>query len=117
MVADIPDKLFFKIGEVAKIVSLRPSVLRFWETEFEALKPGKSRTGQRLYTKRELELLFEIKKLLYSEKLTIEGARKRIRGWGKKSMAAPTEVESVPLKLRDVIDEIKRDLLEIRNSL
>ncbi len=117
MVAGIPDKLFFKIGEVAEIISLRPSVLRFWETEFDALKPGKSRTGQRLYTKKDLELLFEIKRLLYSEKLTIEGARIKLHNTRKKSRTAVPETESHANKLREAIEEIKRDLLELRNCL
>ena len=64
MSAAIPDKLYYKIGEVAAIVSLRPSVLRYWETEFAVLRPIKSRAGQRLYTKQDLETVFEIKKLL-----------------------------------------------------
>jgi DNA-binding transcriptional MerR regulator len=117
MVAGIPDKLFFKIGEVAEIVSLRPSVLRYWETEFDVLKPGKSRTGQRLYTKKELEVIFEIKKLLYAEKLTIKGARKKIGNKMKLSTRLSTEVDLVQDKLRKVIDEVREDLIEIRNLL
>ena len=78
MEAAVPDKVFLKIGEVAKVVSLRPSVLRYWETEFQLLKPAKSRTGQRLYTKKDVTLIFEIKKLLYAEKHTIDGARNKI---------------------------------------
>ncbi len=114
MIAGIPDKLFFKIGEVAKIVSLRPSVLRYWETEFAVLKPGKSRAGQRLYTKKELELILEIKKLLYTEKLTIEGARKKIAGKGKKGTQELSEAQD---SIRNVIDEVKEDLIMLRNSL
>ncbi|HEY6873460.1 MAG TPA: MerR family transcriptional regulator [Geobacteraceae bacterium] len=118
MTADIPDKLFFKIGEVAKIVSLRPSVLRFWEAEFEALKPGKSRAGQRLYTKKELALIFEIKNLLYAEKLTIEGARKKIGKRRKRSEAIAPEVEPAPdEELRRIIYEVRKGLVAIRNSL
>jgi len=112
MEAGIPDKLFFKIGEVAKIVSLRPSVLRYWETEFQDLKPVKSRTGQRLYSKKELTLIFEIKKLLYAEKHTIDGARKKLN-----SKRKSVEIELSPEKIRTVINEVRDDLLKIRNSL
>lgn len=117
MLAEIPDKHFFKIGEVAEFLSLRPSVLRYWETEFVQLKPGKSRTGQRLYTRKELELIFEIKKLLYSEKLTIEGARKKINGKGKRGEPLQVEVEPMFGNLRKLIDEVREDLIDIRNSL
>lgn len=117
MIAGIPDKLYFKIGEVAKIVSLRPSVLRYWETEFDVLKPGKSRTGQRLYTKKELELIFEIKKLLYSDKLTIEGARKKFTDKGKKGTQELPEVELASDSVRNVLNEVREDLMLLRDSL
>jgi len=117
MIAGIPDKLYFKIGEVAKIVSLRPSVLRYWETEFDVLKPGKSRSGQRLYTKKELELIFEIKKLLYTDKLTIEGARKKFTGKGKKSTRELPEVEFASDSIRNVLNEVREDLMMLRDSL
>jgi DNA-binding transcriptional MerR regulator len=115
--AGIPDKLYFKIGEVAEIVSLRPSVLRYWETEFEVLKPVKSRTGQRLYSKKNLELIFEIKKLLYSEKHTIDGARKKINSRGKKGEPAPIEGNLTVDKIRTVLNEVREDLLKLKNSL
>ena len=117
MIAGIPDKLYFKIGEVAKIVSLRPSVLRYWETEFDVLKPVKSRAGQRLYTKKELELIFEIKKLLYTDKLTIEGARKRFTVKGKKGSQGLPEVEFASDSIRSVLDEVREDLMLLRDSL
>ncbi|RII31713.1 MAG: MerR family transcriptional regulator [Geobacter sp.] len=78
-----PDKMYYKIGEVAQIAGVRTSVLRFWETEFDFLKPDKSSTGQRLYLKKEVELILEVKRLLYTEKFTIEGVRKRITPHGK----------------------------------
>jgi DNA-binding transcriptional MerR regulator len=71
----IPDKLYFRIGEVAKLCKVEAYVLRFWETEFPQLKPHKSGTGQRLYRKRDVELALRIKRLLYSEGYTIAGAR------------------------------------------
>ena len=117
MAARIPDKLYFRIGEVANIASLRPSVLRFWETEFDLLQPIKSRSGQRLYTRKELELILEIKKLLYSDKLTIEGARKKLRQSGK-SGGHPTEDTCFPdEQTQKILHEIKNDLMEIKYSL
>lgn len=77
--APIPDKLYFKIGEVAEIIGVPPYVLRYWETEFEEIVPSKSRTQQRLYRKRDVERILKIKELLYREKFTIEGARKRLK--------------------------------------
>lgn len=73
-----PDKLFYKIGEVSKIVGVEPYVLRYWETEFSFLKPRKNKSGQRVYVKKDVELLLAIKKLLYQERYTIEGVRKRL---------------------------------------
>ena len=78
MTDGIPDKLYLRIGEVSAITGLPASVLRYWESEFGSLAPKKSSTGQRLYTKKDIEQIAEIKQLLYAEKLTIEGARKRL---------------------------------------
>ncbi len=117
MEAGIPDKLFFKIGEVAALTFLRPSVLRYWETEFSFLKPNKSRSGQRLYSRQDLEMILEIKKLLYSEKLTIEGARKRIDGKGKvKSLSKPVPIEPAD-RLTILLREVQEDLKSLRNLL
>lgn len=113
----IPDKLFFKIGEVAQITSLRPSVLRYWETEFEVLKPNKSRSGQRLYTKKELELILEIKNLLYCEKLTIEGARKKFTSRGRVRESKISETGFNPDKTVKVINEVIEELKKIKNIL
>ena len=113
----IPDKLFFKIGEVAHITSLRPSVLRYWETEFELLNPVKSRSGQRLYTKKELDVILEIKKLLYSEKLTIEGARKKLKVKGKQKELILEDVVHDTDHIVKVLRETKEALEKIRDSL
>jgi len=75
-VQEIPDKLYFRIGEVAKLAGIKPYVLRFWETEFPGLGPKKSGTGHRLYRRKDVELVLEIKRLLYEQRFTIEGARK-----------------------------------------
>src|ERR1700734_1595432 len=75
---EIPDKLYFRIGEVARLCSVAPYVLRFWETEFTQLKPNKSGTGQRLYRRRDVEMALRVKRLLYDEGYTIAGARQAI---------------------------------------
>jgi DNA-binding transcriptional MerR regulator len=74
----IPDRLYFKIGDVARILDLETYVLRFWETQFPQLKPNKSGTGQRLYRRRDVELILEIKRLVHSEGYTLAGARQAL---------------------------------------
>ena len=73
---EIPDKLYFRIGEVSRLAGIKPYVLRFWETEFNSLGPKKSGKGHRLYRRKDVELVLEIKRLLYEKRYTIEGARK-----------------------------------------
>lgn len=75
----IPDKLFFKIGEVCDIVGVQAHVLRYWETEFPMLSPQKNKSGQRSYRKRDVEIALKIKQLLYKEMFTIAGARKKLQ--------------------------------------
>jgi DNA-binding transcriptional MerR regulator len=75
-VPEIPEKLYFRIGEVAKLAGIKPYVLRFWEAEFPSLGPKKSPTGHRLYRRKDVEQVLEIKRLLYDRRYTIEGARK-----------------------------------------
>jgi len=79
----IPDKLYFRIGEVARLCHLPAYVLRFWETEFPQLKPAKSGTGQRMYRRRDVETVVRIKQLLYSDGFTIAGARQLLRTEGR----------------------------------
>jgi DNA-binding transcriptional MerR regulator len=74
----IPDKLYFRIGEVSKLTHTKPYVLRFWETEFPTLKPTKSKSGHRLYRRQDVELVLEIRRLLYGKGFTISGARKHL---------------------------------------
>jgi DNA-binding transcriptional MerR regulator len=73
----IPEKLFYKIGEVSRIAGVEPYVLRYWETEFPFLRPRKTASGQRIYSRKDLEMVLQIKKLLYEERYTIEGVRKK----------------------------------------
>jgi DNA-binding transcriptional MerR regulator len=75
----IPDKLFFKIGEVSKLTEVKPHVLRYWESEFPTLNPPKNRASQRVYRKKDIETVLKIKRLLYDENYTISGARKKLR--------------------------------------
>src|SRR6266404_4025627 len=88
---EIPDKLYFRIGEVARLAGIKPYVLRFWESEFPTLGPKKSGTGHRLYRRKDVEQVLEIKRLLYEKRFTIEGARKFLETRGKASspVAAP----------------------------
>src|SRR5271170_497552 len=81
---EIPDNLYFRIGEVSRLAGIKPYVLRFWETEFPGLGPKKSGTGHRLYRRKDVELVLEIKRLLYEKRYTIEGARKTLTGKSKK---------------------------------
>jgi DNA-binding transcriptional MerR regulator len=90
----IPEKLFFKIGEVCELAGVQAHVLRYWESEFSMLAPQKNRAGQRVYRKRDVEMALRIKELLYEEQYTIAGAKKRLandlRGGGKVKLASDT---------------------------
>ncbi|MBT1076713.1 MerR family transcriptional regulator [Geobacter grbiciae] len=116
MEAKLPDKQYFRIGEVARLTALKTSVLRFWETEFKDLCPPKSRTGQRLYKKQDIELLLEIKRLLYVEKLTIEGARKRLKATSKSHETTVCESNDVN-SLLGLVKEVRQELETIRRML
>jgi len=100
----IPEKPFFKIGEAAKLCAVKPYVLRYWETEFKSIKPQKTRSQQRLYRRRDVELLLKIRHLLYDKRYTIEGARTRLRDQGHDEAplavppAAPPEVSVETLR-------------------
>jgi len=105
---DLPDKLYFKIGEVSSIVELPSYVLRFWETEFKRIKPKRTSSGQRLYRKRDVELILKIKHLLYEKKYTIQGAKQHL-----KSKAAEIKKE-YPTR---TLEEIRLELEKIRDLL
>lgn len=85
----IPDKLYFRIGEVAELLKVETYVLRFWESEFPQLRPSKSSTGQRLYRKRDVEILVKIRSLLYADGYTIAGARQLLKEQSNKTKAQP----------------------------
>lgn len=100
----IPDKLYFRIGEVAKLCKLQAYVLRFWESEFPQLKPVKSGTGQRMYRQRDVENVLRIKKLLYEEGYTIAGARQFL-----KAEAKPVRLQSgLPFPKQGRSDNLKK---------
>lgn len=101
----VPDgKRYFRIGEVSRIIGVEPYVLRYWETEFPQIKPRRADTNQRTYQRKDLEIIIEIKRLLYEEKLTIEGARKRLRQ--KLDKGSPLDrpfVEDLKTELQDIL--------------
>jgi DNA-binding transcriptional MerR regulator len=107
----IPDKNFFKIGEVARICAVKPHVLRYWETEFHSLKPQKSRSQQRVYRRKDVEHLLRIRHLLYEERFTIEGARTRLRELGHDEGPAPEA--PVPPMDREGLRRLKQGLVEL----
>ncbi|MFO7577550.1 MAG: MerR family transcriptional regulator [Pelovirga sp.] len=109
---DIPDKLFFKIGEVADLLDLKTHVLRYWETEFDSLKPVKSRSNQRLYRRQDVETALLIKDLLYRQGFTIAGARQQLKSGAP---APPPSEETLPAAQRLV--HLKADLLRLRAFL
>ncbi|MBI4470978.1 MAG: MerR family transcriptional regulator [Acidobacteria bacterium] len=132
----IPDKLFFKIGEVGEITGIQAHVLRYWETEFAQLAPQKNRAGQRVYRRRDVEIVLRIRQLLYEEGFTIAGAKKKLaqemRGGTKLKVVtgdtAPEEIVSEPHEIpppppahppefRQMISRIRRDLEQLLTML
>ena len=111
---ELPDKLYFKIGEVARLVGVKPYVLRYWETEFSVVRPGKTRSHHRLYRRRDVETLLEIRRLLYGERYTIEGAKRRLRELGRApaSTAGTADGNDLRARLRAEILELCRLLEE-----
>jgi len=104
----IPDKLYFKIGEVTLITDLSAYVLRFWESEFSVISPKRTESGQRLYRKTDIEYILKIKHLLYDKKFTIQGAKNFLKA-AKKQKNQPTP--------QTAINEIKTELQQIRDIL
>src|ERR1700722_5118469 len=116
---EIPDKLYFKIGEVSDLLGVEPYVLRYWETEFTELSPKKSGTGHRLYRRKDVELLLRIKHLLYDKKFPIEGARQPLHeeSRGRKARAAKAMTVQRDLFSTDPLPEIRKELAEILEIL
>ena len=111
----IPDKLYFRIGEVSRLCGLPSYVLRFWETEFNQLKPSKSGTGQRMYRKIDVENVLRIKKLLYDQGFTIAGARQQLRAETKRKQS-PLPF-AVPAPNRGELKQVRQGLREILGIL
>jgi DNA-binding transcriptional MerR regulator len=108
----IPNKFFFRIGEVSKLTSVEPHVLRYWETEFKALRPKKNKAGQRVYKKKDVLLILKIKQLLYDQKYTIAGAQKRIE-----VEQDIVEVAASNPQIRKTLQEVKSELKEVLDVL
>ena len=117
--AQIPDKLYFRIGEVARLCDVPAYVLRFWESEFPQLKPNKGGTGQRLYRRRDVENALTIKRLLYDEGYTIPGARQVLKDQQKqKSPELPFEAARGGSLQTDIrVQKLRKELNEILNIL
>ena len=111
--AGIPDKPFFKIGETARMCGVKPYVLRYWESEFRSIKPQKTRSQQRLYRKRDVELLLKIRHLLYEKRFTIEGARARLRELGHDEGPAPMPPPVESEVSAETLRKIKQGLADL----
>lgn len=109
-----PDKLFYKIGEVGRIAGVEPYVLRYWETEFPFLRPRKNKSGQRVYVKKDLELVLQIKRLLYDERYTIEGVRKK---FGVPEAAQQPQNPAAPTPAKEVVEKVRKRLREILSQI
>jgi DNA-binding transcriptional MerR regulator len=108
---ELPTKLFFRIGEVARLLEVKPHVIRYWEKEFKALRPKKSAAGQRIFTRQDVQRLSTIKHLLYVERFTIEGARKHLRDNGYEV----GDTEASPDARR--AERLRQGLIESKNRL
>jgi len=113
---EIPDKLYFRIGEVAALLAVEPYVLRYWETEFPSLAPKKSGTGHRLYRRKDVELLLKIKHLLYDKRYTIEGARQSLQNDSRSKprveqkqteLFAPDPLAGIRTELTSILEILK----------
>ncbi|MBI5643580.1 MAG: MerR family transcriptional regulator [Deltaproteobacteria bacterium] len=112
----IPEKLYFKIGEVADLTKVKPYILRYWENEFKIISPKKSLTKQRVYSKRDVELIIEIKRLLYKEKFTLEGAKKRIKEL-QAEKSKQLDLAFPDAKYQTALKAIKKELASIKKLL
>ncbi len=109
-VKQLPDKLYFRIGEVADIVEVEPHVLRYWETEFRSVRPTKSRRGQRVYSRKDVEALLHVKELLYGHGYTIAGARRKLRSGGVEPIDEGDPLYVEVRQLRDVLSSLRGDI-------
>jgi len=105
---------FFSIGDVCELTDLKPHVLRYWESQFRFLSPAKNRSGNRVYQRREVDLIMLVKHLLYAEKFTIEGARKRIEHYRR---TGALKAEARDALKRETLEDLTRRLSEIADIL
>jgi DNA-binding transcriptional MerR regulator len=112
----IPEKLYYKIGEVSQITGIEPYILRYWEAEFKIVTPMRTNSKQRLYRKKDLELILEIKKLLYEEKFTIAGAKKKLQRM-KARREEQLKLAFPEKKYRDALLQVKKELENLHGLL
>jgi DNA-binding transcriptional MerR regulator len=113
----IPDKDEFKIGEVCEIAGVKPFVLRYWETEFPELSPAKGAGGQRTYTRTDVELILHIKQLLYEERFTVAGAKKRLAEEHAASQPPAEPVVVLDTEAGEQVESLRRLLAQTRREL
>jgi DNA-binding transcriptional MerR regulator len=114
--SSIPEKLYYKIGEVSEITGIEPYVLRYWESEFRIVSPSRTHSKQRLYRKKDLELILEIKKLLYEEKFTIAGAKKKLQKT-KVLKDQQMKLELPEKRFREALIRVKKELEDLHGLL
>ncbi|RMG56938.1 MAG: MerR family transcriptional regulator [Deltaproteobacteria bacterium] len=112
----IPDKIYFKIGEVSKIVGVKPYVIRFWESEFN-LRREKTKSSHRIYRRRDIETLITIKDLLYNQKFTIEGAKKKLKELKKEEKQKQLSLSLEEVRYRKILRDVKGELAKIKEML
>ena len=117
MSRQLPDKLYFRIGEVAEIVGVEPHVLRYWETEFRAIRPEKSRRGQRVYSRRDVDTLLRVKELLYVHRYTIAGAKQKLRGAGVEPVQVDDPLARDNRRLRETLQGLRDELRSALQTL
>ena len=108
---EIPEKRYFRIGEVSAITGIEPYVLRYWETEFPKINPARSRSGQRLYKRHDIETILQIKDLLYQKRFTIAGAKRYLQQHWRKPEVAAADRQLLTL------EQLRAELLAIRDLL
>ena len=111
-----PEKIFYRIGDVSEITGIKPHVIRYWEAEFHGLHPRKNRAGQRIYERRDVELILEIKKLLYEHGYTISGARQLLAQQVKRA-AKPARQPQAPAELAQVLKICREELQSLLRLL
>jgi DNA-binding transcriptional MerR regulator len=113
----LPDKLYFKIGEVRTLTGIEPYILRYWESEFKLIKPYRTKTNQRLYRKKDVESIIKIKKMLYEQKFTIAGAKKKIKETPEQSQRNQPSLGFINPECVDTLKTTRNELKEIVSLL